>query len=175
MTNLPLGFSESTLIYESNILRCIPAAALYSVNVTFSNSVSSIAISTGPPRTLSNTALGIALYGCPDGCDCCNFFDDEGFSTCTCIGAPQWTQAKLNWFRDNNILGIIDAAMTALAGAYTVITNNDTDAPTFQVNTTLHDQNYTWMVEPATIADDLYASPSDTGEYLAPVDLRSWI
>lgn len=85
-----------------------------------------------------------------------------------------WTQAKLNWFRDNNILGIIDAAMTPLAGAYTVITSggNSTDAPTFQVNTTIHDQNYTWTVGPATMADDLYASPSDTGEYLPSLDVR---
>lgn len=86
--------------------------------------------------------------------------------SCACAGNAQWSQEKLNKFRDDNIVALVDSTMIPLTGAYVSTISPSHDLPKIHVNVTYDNSSSSLApVIPGTITDynifSNYSTPTD--------------
>ena len=131
----PLDFS-SGFMAESQELSCTPSTTMYTVNVDFLNSAQNIRISTGPARVLADPGKGVPIRKCAKiGIGCSN-------TTETFVGdVIVWPQSTFDWISDMNNLALVDAALGALAGIYTIGAFQTEHSPSFNMTSSINGTN----------------------------------
>jgi len=98
-------FTTSSLLVQQNNTICSPGRASYIVNNTFENNVQKMVVSMEPIDRLINLALpthnSIVLVP--------GFCNGTGFGLGTT--PANWSTDALNFYRDNNMMAILDATM----------------------------------------------------------------
>ena len=114
---------NGTVTMQQDKLSCIPGRANFIVNNTYSDNIEARTITANPIDPLINLA--------PPTHD--NEISVPGFclnGTSAYGTAPaNWSSYALDYYRDNNIMAIIDAMMSALAGSFKAQLNQPSSLP----------------------------------------------
>ena len=115
----PIGKVSKNLnysVYEHQSLNCAAAIKPYQLNISYENSLQNVTVAAGEPRILTNNFDPMPLVACPyKTCPCC----EE--TPCNCLGTARWNKTSRDWFHDLQVMGLIDAVASSLAGGYQVL------------------------------------------------------